>query len=391
MSRIAFYAPLKSPRHPTASGDRQVARNLMAALEKALDRPVWLASEFRSFEPRGDAAAQTRLQAEATAEVDRISGLTDIALWVTYHNYYKAPDLIGPAVAAHLGVPYVLIEATRAKSRLSGPWAGFAHAAEAASDAARVIFHFTANDLIALSRDRVAGQEIVELPPFLDRDSLPAPSTSEGAMLSVGMMRPGDKLASYTLVAQALAHVTAPDWRLEIAGDGPARLEVEALFAPFGARVRFLDAVDRDALAEIYGQGSLLIWPGVNEAFGMVYLEAQAAGLPVVAQDRPGVRDVLGPDPFPAPEDGPEALARQIDRLLGDAVLRHQLGDAARARIAARHLMPAAAGILRGALLPLVAARSDQGTKARLPGGSAGQRSEHHNTRNTRPNRGTGP
>ncbi len=354
MSRVAFYAPLKSPRHPTASGDRQIARNLMTALERALGRPVVLASELRSFEPKGSADTQARLQQDATAEVDRLcSDLSDIALWVTYHNYYKAPDLIGPAVSRLMNIPYVLIEATRARSRLEGPWSEFAKAAETASDAAQVIFHFTANDLIALSRDRVEGQTLVELPPFLNRDDLPAASECTGAMLSVGMMRPGDKLASYRLVAEALSLMSSRSWRFEIAGDGPARSEVEEAFAPFGERVRFLGALGPEALEAVYRSASMLVWPGVNEAFGMVYLEAQAAGLPVVAQDRPGVRDVLGPGPHPAPDDGAAGLARQMDRFLADDKLRRTAGHAARARIQARHLLPAAAHTLAQALQPL--------------------------------------
>ena len=95
-------------------------------------------------------------------------------------------------------------------------------------------------------------------------------------MLTVGMMRHGDKLASYQILSEALAHLTG-DWHLNIAGDGPARRQVEALMAPFGQRVRFLGLLDRKELQRVYQQSSLLAWPGVNEAYGMIYLEAQAA------------------------------------------------------------------------------------------------------------------
>ena len=53
--RIAFYAPLKSPRHPVPSGDRQMARLIVRALEKA-GHQVSLASELRSFCAEPDAA-----------------------------------------------------------------------------------------------------------------------------------------------------------------------------------------------------------------------------------------------------------------------------------------------------------------------------------------------
>ncbi len=61
--RVAFYAPLKSPNSDVPSGDRQVARSLIQALElKGHD--VEIASEFQSREPKGDQIAQENLQNE---------------------------------------------------------------------------------------------------------------------------------------------------------------------------------------------------------------------------------------------------------------------------------------------------------------------------------------
>jgi len=355
MTRIAFYAPMKSPDSPTPSGDREMARNLMAAIG-ARGARVDLASRLKLHEKAGDPARQAELRRAAGDEVARLTDAlagSDVALWVTYHNYYKAPDLIGPAVCAALNLPYIQIESTRAKKRLTGPWAEFAQAAEAACDAASVIFYLTANDLITLERHRVPGQRLAHLPPFLPAESLPPASGGTGPMLCAGMMRPGDKLASYTLLAQALDDLPG-DWRLDIAGDGPARAEVEALMAPYGDRVRFLGHLDRAALATAYQHAALFVWPGVNEAFGMVYLEAQAAGLPVVAQDRPGVRDVLLPGDYPRPGDGPEALARHMAALLADPELRRRRGAQARAMIARAHLRPAATERFWSVVAPLL-------------------------------------
>lgn len=355
MTRVAFYAPMKPPGDPTPSGDREMARNLVAAIG-ARGAEVEVVSELKLHEKSGDPARQAALRQAAAAETARLSEtLRDrgVALWVTYHNYYKAPDLIGPATCAALGLPYVQIESTRAKKRLTGPWADFARAAETACDAAAVIFYLTANDRITLDRHRAPGQRLVHLPPFLPADTLPPASACSGPMLTAGMMRAGDKLASYTILAEALAQVPG-DWQLEIAGNGPARAQVEALMAPFGDRVRFLGQLDRAALARAYRRASLFVWPGVNEAFGMVYLEAQAAGLPVVAQDRPGVRDVLLAGDYPAPGDGPEALAAQIAALLGDPELRKTRGAQARAMIARSHLRPAATDRFWTAVTPLL-------------------------------------
>ena len=54
---IAFYAPLKSPDHETPSGDRRMARLLLATLERA-GHELHIASHLRSYDGVGDAARQ---------------------------------------------------------------------------------------------------------------------------------------------------------------------------------------------------------------------------------------------------------------------------------------------------------------------------------------------
>ena len=345
--KLAFYAPMKPPDDPVPSGDRTMGRGILSALEYA-GVEVELASRLRSRDGAGDAAEQTRIMETVKTEASRLIKTGRAAGWqgwLTYHNYYKAPDLLGPGVARALGIPYVQIESTRARKRLFGPWAAFARCAEDAAHSAQAIFHFTRHDAEALLRDAPPGQHILHLHPFLDRDELPRPSALSGPMLAVGMMRQGDKLASYGLIAAALQRLQ-PGWRLDIAGDGPARPQVERLMAPFGDAVRFLGALDGMALQAAYSDAALLIWPGVNEAFGMVYLEAQAVGLPVVAQDRPGVRDVLAPGTYPVPKGGAPGLAARLRHLLSNTKARHDAGAEAARHITRHHLRPVAARTL---------------------------------------------
>jgi len=358
MTRVAFYAPMKPPTHPVPSGDREMARNLMAAIGARAS--VDLVSDLRVHDSNGDAGFQAQMQGMAGTEADRLT--QDLAnngtdCWVTYHNYYKAPDLIGPPVCRALNLPYIQIESTRARSRLTGPWAGYAAAAEAATDAADVVLYLTELDLITLARDRPAAQELVHLRPFLPIDTLPAPAARQGTtMLAVGMMRARDKLASYQIIADTLAEMPG-DWQLEIAGDGPARAQVAALMAPFAPRVTFLGQLDRKGLADAYARASVFFWPGVNEAYGMVYLEAQAHGLPIVAQDRPGVRDVvLSGHPVDV-DAGPKALADVLTHLLQTPDLRHRLGTQARGEIAQNHLTQAASETIWSAITPLLETR----------------------------------
>lgn len=341
--RLAFYTPMKRADDPVASGDRTMARALLAALGEIgaqVDQPC----ELRSRDGKGDSAVQAALIAQADALLPDLIARgrrADWRAWLTYHSYYKAPDLVGPAVARALGIPYLLVEATRARKRLGGPWDAFAQRAEAACEAAGVIFYLTEQDHEALAAYAPRKQQLIHLHPFLQRSALP-PAAQGSGLLSVGMMRFRAKLASYTLIAETIA-LLPDDRTLRIAGDGPARAQVEAMMRPFAERVTFLGKLGPEALAREYQTAGAFIWPGVEEAFGLVYLEAQAHGLPVIAQDRPGVRDVLFPRKYPNEEAGAKGLAAL-------ALTPPPRAQDIRAHIAAHHLLPAAAATLGAGL-----------------------------------------
>ena len=359
MDGIAFYAPMKPPTDAVPSGDRTMARALVAALSGLGFGAVRLISELRSRDGTGDQATQDDIFRAAKAEIARLAKEEPPALWLTYHSYYKAPDLLGPALSRHWDIPYALVEATRAGKRLTGPHARFAAAAEAACDTADVIFYMTERDREALERDRPPHQGLIRLRPFLNQEAL-SPAGNRHAdndpirFLACAMFRAGDKLASYRALAAALTLVRSEDWTLTIIGEGASRAEVESLFAAFGDRVTFLGALAPEQLADHFAGADLLLWPGVGEAYGMVYLEAQAQGCPVVAEDRPGVRDVVRDGGWlVAPED-PQAFAMAIETAMADNGVRLEAGRKARAQIAADHLLIAARASLKAGLDPLI-------------------------------------
>jgi glycosyltransferase involved in cell wall biosynthesis len=343
--RIAFYAPLKSPLHPAPSGDRQMARLLIRALRLA-GHDVALASEFRSYDGVGDPARQHRLQAEGEAEARRLlAALRDDPpdLWFTYHLYHKAPDWLGPRVSAELGVPYVVAEPSHAPKRAGGPWdLGYRAAARAIGQAALVLC-LTRHDMACVA-PLVAGR-LEWLPPFIDASSfLSAPRAGDGrTLLAVGMFRPGDKLESYRRLGAALALLEA-DWRLLVVGDGPERAAVERALP----RAEFRGQAGPEALPALYGAADLYVWPAAGEAYGMALLEAQAAGLPVVAGRERGVPDVVCEGEtalLPTPGDA-AAFAEAVRRLLGDGALRQEMGGRARAFVVGQRDLPAAAARL---------------------------------------------
>jgi glycosyltransferase involved in cell wall biosynthesis len=367
-ARVAFYAPLKSPDHPSPSGDRTMARLLLKALRRAGFAPV-LASELRTYEPDGNETRQRKLRDAALREADRLVAQFGHqphherpCVWFTYHPYYKAPDWLGPPVADRLGIPYVAAEASRAGKRAGGPWA-FAHrGAEAAIDRADLLFAMTAADREALEQHRPSRQRIVDLPPFLDVDALEPdprrpPSSGAPRLLTVAMMRHGDKLESYRLLAQSLDLVKDRPWTLDIVGDGPARADVEALFRSFGERIAFRGRIDEpNALAVLYAGAHLLVWPAVNEAYGMVLLEAQAMGCPVLTGGYGGVASAMQPGRtglMPAPGNVAE-FARDLAALIHDPARRAEMGEAARLFVRSERNLDGAAAILHGALAPLI-------------------------------------
>ncbi len=345
MTRVAFYAPMKPVDHPVPSGDRRMARLFKQSLAK-VGYEVEIASSLRAFDGKGCADAQAEISQNARTEVARIS--TEWAarppdIWFTYHCYYKAPDLLGPPLAKRFSIPYVIAEASRARKRLGGAWDGFARRAETAIDSADLLLAMTAHDRFALDRDVRACQIIADFPPFLDPGPEPAAKSACPTLrlLAVAMMRGGDKLASYRQLAAALPYLDT-NWTLTIIGDGPAKSEVESLFNSFGAKVHFVGEVDESALRAHYEAADILVWPGVNEAYGMIYLEAQAAGTPIVAEDWPGPRAVIGPGSVLAAIDDPKAFASAIDSVATDT----DAGRKARQYVLAHHALDTAAARL---------------------------------------------
>jgi glycosyltransferase involved in cell wall biosynthesis len=88
-----------------------------------------------------------------------------------------------------------------------------------------------------------------------------------------------------------------------------------------------------------YHSADIFVFPGIQEGLGMVYLEAQAAGLPVVACAGWGASEVVRHNEtglLSAPGDWPQ-FTRHIMRLLVDSDLRHKMGNAATRHIACHH------------------------------------------------------
>ncbi len=390
MLRLAFHTPLKPLDHPTPSGDRAMGRALVALLRRLghAVRPLdayGAGSRMPPMAPESLPVLQAAAQHRAADLIAQWSALPahDQRLptgWFTYHVWYKRPDWLGPAVAAALGIPYVIAEASYAPKRSGGPWDLGHRATEAAVRAADLILTLNPDDGPCLLPLLAAPEVMTVVPPFLDTAPFStdaAARTSAGAalrqrfgwpasapvLITVAMMRPPDKLASYRVLADAMAAVADRGWRLLLVGDGPARPEVERLFAPLGDRVAFAGSQPGDALPALYAGADLYAWPAVNEAYGISLLEAQAAGLPVVAGRTRGVPAVVadGETGLLAPLGDAAAFAACLCVLLDDPPRRAAMGRAAVARIARDHDLDAAARTVGGALAAMQARRAARG------------------------------
>jgi hypothetical protein len=235
---------------------------------------------------------------------------------------------------------------------------GTAGTVKAAVRAAALNICFTAEDRQGLGQ--IVARAARRPRPVHRRRALPRAAPPEGAdgpvrLVTVAMMRGGAKLASYEMLARALARIAGEPWTLDVVGDGPQRPAVAAAFARLpGDRVHWAGEGDAHAVARHLAAADMFVWPGTGEAYGIAYLEAQAAGLPVVAQDTAGVPAVVrhGLTGLLSPEGDDAALAAAIARLIRDAGLRRRLGAAARKFVAEERSLPAAAARLRQLLHP---------------------------------------
>jgi glycosyltransferase involved in cell wall biosynthesis len=335
--RIGFYAPLKSPNHPVPSGDRQMARMLMAALIRA-GHAVGIASELRAFSASPAVGAHDEIRTTAEHEIARLAAAWSREappdLWFCYHPYYKAPDFIGPELARRFDLPYVTVEASWSSRRSIDGWA---ETQKLIVESVRL----AAVNICMRQKDRKGLQAIAPLAryemldPFIDVAPFAGvtPKLGSRRIMTVAMMRPGDKLESYRMLARALERIEHLSWTLSIVGDGPAGNEVRSEFARLDpSRIEWLGEKTPPEIPALLAEGCLYAWPGFGEAYGLAYLEAQAAGLPVVAQDIDGVPAVVRHDRtgLLTPAGNVAAFADALARLLDNLPLRRSMSQAAR-------------------------------------------------------------
>jgi glycosyltransferase involved in cell wall biosynthesis len=146
------------------------------------------------------------------------------------------------------------------------------------------------------------------------------------------------------VLRRAQAHCLDADVRLVLAGDGPLRGAVRAEAARLGVadHLELRGAVPRANIPTLLAAADLFALPSTNEAFGIVALEARAAGLPVVAMRDGGASELIehGREGLLAEDD--DEFAAQLGTLVVDAALRARMQEDAPRQLE-RYAWPAVA------------------------------------------------
>lgn len=210
------------------------------------------------------------------------------------------------------------------------------------ADAVLVTSHYCAG--VVESLYGVASRKIAVVPESIDLGDWERRfaqarrrSADRPTVLCVARMYPRKRIQDL-LGAACRLRARVPDVQIRIVGSGPERGRLARRHAELelGDTVVFLGEVSRSQLAEEYVNAHCFCLPSIQEGFGIVFLEAMAAGLPVVACRAAAVPEVV-PDGVAGllvePRD-PERMAGALEELLTDSRRRKEYAEAGRRRAA---------------------------------------------------------
>ena len=255
------------------------------------------------------------------------------------HAHYWLSGWVGRRVAQRWGTPMVqtvhtlglLKNATLAPGDVPEPALRLVAEQRVATEADRLLV-LTCGEARLLHRSYgISGQRLTVVPAGVDLDlfrprELPSPSTRDPALLFVGRLQP---LKGPDIAVRILAEVrrSRPTARLRIIGGtsgngagstGPEDLRALAASLGVADAVTIEPAVDQCDLVARYHAADVVLVPSRSETFGLVALEAQACGIPVVAAAVAGLEAVVGDGGTLVPGHDPADHAAAVLRYLDD-------------------------------------------------------------------------
>jgi phosphatidylinositol alpha-1,6-mannosyltransferase len=306
-------------------------------------------------------------------EIDRVAA--DVGASLVVLDPALPVGLLGPRLRRPYGVVLHGAEVT-VPGRIPGPNRVLRHVLRGAS------LVIAAGGYPLAEGERAAGRALpsVVVPPGVDTDRFHPLDAGERAAVRARLGLPVDgrlvvslsrlvprKGMDVLIRASAALAATHPDLTVAIGGGGRDRARLERLVASTGAPVRLLGRVSHDDLPALYGCADVYAmlcrnrWAGLEqEGFGIVFLEAAAAGVPQIAGDSGGAAEAVvhGETGLVVDRPGdPAAVAVALAQLLGDPDQRARLASAGRARAVAEFSYDVLAARLGGALQGWEAAR----------------------------------
>lgn len=350
--KFAFYAPFKPIGHKTPSGDLIIARSIFKFLGSQ-NHEVVVPSRLRArwiyFKPW--------LWIWALADVFRIlkQFYTDRPhAWITYHTYYKAPDIIGPLVCRLLGLKYIIFQgiySTKRRRRFKTVFGFYLN--RLALKQADHVFTNKGADLKNLARI-IPSRKLSYIRPGIHPLDFKQDRTKGAAfkkkwnfpdcpiVLTAAMFRDDVKTRGLTWLIKCLSRVSDKDigFHLVIAGSGKMEKQLMAIAeTSIPGQHTFVGKVNRENMDEFYNSGDIFAFPGIRESLGMVYLEAQSCGLPVVAFDNGGIPEVVknGETGFLVPMYDENAFAKTLIRLITQPYMSRDTGMRATKYVTGEH------------------------------------------------------
>ena len=174
--------------------------------------------------------------------------------------------------------------------------------------------------------------QMAVIPNALSFSSLEQSALINKKMIAVGRYD-YQKGFDYLIDAWAIVHNHCPEWSLDIIGEGELRRQLQNRIDRYGLGASIHLKPPTNRIEEEYKNASALVMSSRYEGFGMVLLEAQSMGLPVISfACKCGPRDIIidGENGFLVPENNVAGLADRILRLIIDDELRQRMGKAAK-------------------------------------------------------------
>jgi glycosyltransferase involved in cell wall biosynthesis len=191
----------------------------------------------------------------------------------------------------------------------------------------------TANALLEMG---IPASRIEVLSNGVDVVDLPGVEHEDGRVLFVSRLEREKGVRDAISVLQALTE-TEPGVHGVMVGGGSLEAEARRAAQSSRGRIEYLGALGREALDREYARAAIVLMPSRFEGLGMVALEAQAAGTPVVGFDVDGLRDAVGTGGVLVPGGDLSALRVAAMDLLNDPARRAEAGTRGREVVLAEH------------------------------------------------------